>query len=131
MKKIMKKLLPGMMEAIRRILGVRTGWVTVKTVSYTGWKIVSVIPNSVFNMGMYETRLFFVMLLIISMLLIIFVNQMVSSSVASPLEKLNESVKEWEAGNMNPGYLYWRIYGGRASGTNIEIHSGADPETDG
>ena len=76
--------------------------VTVKTVSYTGWKIVSVIPNSVFNMGMYETRLFFVMLLIISMLLIIFVNQMVSSSVASPLEKLNESVKEWEAGNMNP-----------------------------
>ena len=59
-----------------------------------GWKIVSVIPNSVFNMGMYETRLFFVMLLIISMLLIIFVNQMVSSSVASPLEKLNESVKE-------------------------------------
>ena len=24
-----------------------------------------------------------------------------------------------------------RIYGGRASGTNIEIHSGADPATDG
>lgn len=83
---------------------------TVKTVSYTGWKIVSVIPNSIFNMGMYETRLFFVMLLIISMMLIVFVNQMVSSSVASPLEKLNESVKEWEAGNMNPGYLHWRIY---------------------
>ena len=26
----------------------------------------------------------------------------IGSSVASPLEKLNESVKEWEAGNMNP-----------------------------
>lgn len=76
--------------------------VTVKTVSYTGWKIVSVIPGGVFNMGMYETRLFFMMLLVISMLMIIYLNQLVSSSVASPLEKLNESVKEWEAGNMNP-----------------------------
>ena len=76
--------------------------VTVKTVSYTGWKIVSVIPGSVFSMGMYETRLFFMMILVISMAMIIYLNQMVSSSVASPLEKLNESVKEWEAGNMNP-----------------------------
>lgn len=76
--------------------------VTVKTVSYTGWKIVSVIPRSVFSMGMYETRLFFMMILVISMVMIIYLNQMVSSSVARPLEKLNESVREWEAGNMNP-----------------------------
>ena len=76
--------------------------VTVKTISYTGWKIVSVIPMSAFNMGMYETRLFFVLLLILSMLMIIFLNQMVSSSIAKPLEKLNDSVKEWEAGNMQP-----------------------------
>ena len=76
--------------------------VTVKTISYTGWKIVSVVPMSAFNMGMYETRLFFVLLLILSMLMIIFLNQMVSSSIAKPLEKLNDSVKEWEAGNMQP-----------------------------
>lgn len=76
--------------------------VTVKTISYTGWKIVSVVPMSAFNMGMHETRLFFVLLLILSMLMIIFLNQMVSSSIAKPLEKLNDSVKEWEAGNMQP-----------------------------
>lgn len=76
--------------------------ITIKTVSYTGWKIVSVIPNSVFNMGMYETKMFFAMLFILSIFIIIFLNQMVSSSIASPLEKLNESVKEWESGNMNP-----------------------------
>lgn len=76
--------------------------VTIKTVSYTGWKIVGVVPMSAFNMGMYETRLMFAMLLLMSMLMIIFLNQMVSSSIAKPLERLNESVKEWEAGNMQP-----------------------------
>lgn len=76
--------------------------ITIKTVSYTGWKIVSVIPNSVFNMGMYETRMFLMLLFILSVFMVIFLNQMVSSSIASPLEKLNESIREWESGNMNP-----------------------------
>ncbi len=76
--------------------------VTVKTVSYTGWKIVSVIPMSSFNMGMKETRLFFGMLLTLFMLMIVILNQLVSSSIVRPLQRLNESVKDWEAGNMSP-----------------------------
>ncbi|MDO4261779.1 MAG: histidine kinase [Eubacteriales bacterium] len=76
--------------------------ITVKTVSYTGWKIVRVVPISSFNMGMYETRLFFVLLLALFMLIIVVMNQMISSRIAKPLEKLNDSVKEWEAGNMTP-----------------------------
>lgn len=76
--------------------------VTVKTVSYTGWKIVSVMPMSVLNVGMYETRVLFVLVLLLTMMIIIILNQLVSSSIAHPLEKLNDSVKEWEAGNMSP-----------------------------
>ncbi len=76
--------------------------ITVKTVSYTGWKIVSVVPMSTFNMGLYGTRLFVVMLMALSMLAVIILNQLVSARIAKPLQKLNESVKEWEAGNLNP-----------------------------
>lgn len=76
--------------------------ITVKTVSYTGWKIVSVTPMSSFNMGLSGIRLFVIMLVSVSMLAIILLNQLVSARIAKPLQKLNESVKEWEAGNMNP-----------------------------
>lgn len=76
--------------------------ITVKTISYTGWKIVSVVPMSAFNMGLSATRLFVIMLVSLSMLTIIFVNQLVSARIAQPLQRLNNSVKEWEAGNMNP-----------------------------
>lgn len=76
--------------------------VTVKTVSYTGWKIVSVVPMSTFNMGLYGTRLFVVMLMALSVLAVILLNQLVSARIAKPLRKLNDSVKEWEAGNLNP-----------------------------
>lgn len=79
-----------------------TRLITVKTVSYTGWKIVSVVPQKFFNVGLAETRVFFIMLMILIIILIIVVNQLVSASIAKPLQKLNESVKEWEAGNMNP-----------------------------
>lgn len=76
--------------------------ITVKTVSYTGWKIVSVTPKRSLSMGLTETRLFFAMLMFLTMLMIIVINQLVSSSIAKPLQRLNESVKDWEAGNMNP-----------------------------
>ncbi len=70
--------------------------VTVKTVSYTGWKIVSVVPMSSFDMGMTGTKYFVIMLVTVSMLAVILLNQLVSASIAMPLKKLNNSVKEWE-----------------------------------
>lgn len=76
--------------------------VTVKTISYTGWKIVSVVPMSSFNMGLSGTRMFAILLVSLSMLMIIVINQLVSARIAKPLQRLNESVKEWESGNLNP-----------------------------
>lgn len=72
--------------------------ITVKTISYTGWKIVSVVPMSAFDMGLYGTRMFVILLVAISMLAIIVLNQLVAVRIAKPLRKLNESVKEWESG---------------------------------
>lgn len=76
--------------------------ITVKTVSYTGWKIVSVVPMSSLNMGLSGTRMFAIMLISVSMFAAIIINLLVSSRIAKPLKKLNDSVKEWESGNMNP-----------------------------
>lgn len=76
--------------------------VTVKTVSYTGWKIVSVVPKSAFNMGLYGTRMFVVLVVLLLMLMIVLINRLVSAQVTKPLRKLTASVEEWEAGNMSP-----------------------------
>lgn len=75
--------------------------ITVKTVSYTGWKIVSVTPMTSFQMGITDMRFFAVMLVALSLLTVVVINQLVSGQIAKPLQKLNESVKEWETGNLD------------------------------
>lgn len=76
--------------------------VTVRTISYTGWKIVSVVPMSAFDMGISGMRFFVILLVALCMLMLILLNQLVSARIAKPLQRLNASVRDWEAGNMNP-----------------------------
>jgi two-component system sensor histidine kinase YesM len=76
--------------------------VTVKTISYTGWKLVSVVPLEAFSMGRMGTRYLAILLIALSLLAIILLNQMVSARISKPLRKLNDSVEEWEAGNQQP-----------------------------
>lgn len=76
--------------------------VTVKTISYTGWKLVSVVPMSSFEMGLSDLRMFVILAMALTMLIIIITNQLVSARIADPLKRLNASVREWEAGNLNP-----------------------------
>lgn len=75
--------------------------ITVKTISYTGWKIVSVTPITSFQMGLTDMRFFMIMLMALSLLMLVVINQLVSGQIAKPLQKLNASVKEWETGNLN------------------------------
>lgn len=76
--------------------------VTVKTISYTGWKLISVVPMKSFSMGMPGMRNLVVLLVALTVLAVVILNQMVSARISKPLRRLNDSVKEWEAGNMNP-----------------------------
>ena len=76
--------------------------VTVKTISYTGWKLISVVPMKSFSMGMTGMRNLVVLLVAQTVLAVVILNQMVSARISKPLRRLNDSVKEWEAGNMNP-----------------------------
>ena len=76
--------------------------VTMKTVSYTGWKLVSVVPMKAFTMGMEGTRYLAILLVLLALFAVIILNQLVSAQIAKPLKKLNDSIKEWESGNMEP-----------------------------
>ncbi len=76
--------------------------VTVKTMSYTGWKLVSVIPTSNSYMGMKDTRYFAVMVVSITLMAMLILNRFVANRVTRPIRKLNDSIRDIEMGKVNP-----------------------------
>ena len=76
--------------------------ITVKTMSYTGWKLVSVIPTSNSYLGMKDTRYFVMMIISITLLAMLILNRMVARRVTRPIIKLNDSIREIEMGKVNP-----------------------------
>ena len=67
--------------------------VIVKTVGYTGWKIVSVTPKKIFYKNANRTRIVAGIMLLLSIFLMIFANQFVAVRVARPMKKLEDSLK--------------------------------------
>ena len=55
-----------------------------------------------FSMGMTGMRNLVVLLVALTVLAVVILNQMVSARISKPLRRLNNSVKEWETGNMDP-----------------------------
>ena len=79
--------------------------VVVNTISYTGWKLVGVIPYSAFTYGMVDMRYFIVMLMLLMAMMLVLVNRVVSLRISRPILKLNDSVKEYEAGEKPEIYM--------------------------
>ncbi len=67
--------------------------VVVKTVGYTGWKIVSVTPMKNFYQNLGRTQIMAIMIIILSILVMIFANQFVAVRVVQPLKNLEDSIK--------------------------------------
>lgn len=67
--------------------------VVVKTVGYTGWKIVSVTPTENFFQDFGRARIMAVMIVLLAILVMIFANQFVALRVVKPLNHLDESLK--------------------------------------
>ncbi len=76
--------------------------ITVKTIGYTGWKLVTVIPQETFSIGMSGMRELVILLVSLSILAVMLLNQLISTWIADPLLKLNQSIQEWEAGEKEP-----------------------------
>lgn len=79
--------------------------VIVNTISYTGWKLVGVIPDSAFTYGMFDIRYFIIMVMLLMALMLGVINRVVSLRISSPILKLNDSVMEYEAGEQPEIYI--------------------------
>lgn len=71
-------------------------FVVVKTVGYTGWKIVSVIPKDNMYENWNQVNVIWITVLAVGILILIFVNQYLSEKITQPIRKLEDSVKELE-----------------------------------
>lgn len=65
----------------------------VKTVGYTGWKIVSVVSRDSLFQDLKQTRMIALLNLTIAVFLMIFVNQYVAVRISDPLQKLEKSIR--------------------------------------
>ena len=72
--------------------------VTVKTVGYTGWKLVGVVPSENLWDDYGQLLLFFLFVVIFSIFLLVFVNLRLSAWITAPMKKLDLAVKKLEAG---------------------------------
>lgn len=79
--------------------------IIVNTISYTGWKLVGVIPYSAFTHGMFNIRYFIVMFMLLMGMMLAVVNRLVSLRISRPILKLDESVTEYEAGEKPEIYI--------------------------
>ena len=72
--------------------------VTVKTVGYTGWKLVGVAPTSNVLGSSPQLFLFGLSLPLFAIFLMAFLNFLISARISDPIRRLERSVKELESG---------------------------------
>lgn len=75
--------------------------ITVKTVGYTGWKLVGVVPAESLTGSSQQAFLFGLSLLLFSVFLMSFLNFRISAHISDPIRRLEQSIKELEAGKEN------------------------------
>ena len=75
--------------------------VTVKSIGYTGWKVVGVTPENVVSLNTIKTRLFIVFLLALILFVLALINSYISSRITNPIKELEKSVGILEEGNLD------------------------------
>lgn len=72
--------------------------VIVNSISYTGWKLVGVMPYSIFTTRMADIKQFVLVVSLLMAMMLELINQVVSVRISSPIMKLNNSVNKYEEG---------------------------------
>lgn len=72
--------------------------VTVKTVGYTGWKLVGVAPAKSWTASSLQLAQFGLPLVLFSIFLMAFLNFHISARISDPIRQLEQSIKELERG---------------------------------
>jgi len=80
--------------------------VTVKTVGYTGWKIVSVVSMSELVSQYNQLKAFMLIVITLTIFIVVFGNIFISKIVTEPIRKLENSLKNVEEGNFDDANIY-------------------------
>ncbi len=75
--------------------------VTVKTVGYTGWKLVGVTPEKGSYLNTLKTKLFMIFLIAFFLFMLMIINASISARITIPIHELEKSVNALEAGNLD------------------------------
>lgn len=74
--------------------------VTIKTMGYTGWKVVNVVPTDEYYFNLNQMRFFVFFIVLFTILCMVLLNIFISGRIATPIQRLEEAVKELEKGNL-------------------------------
>lgn len=72
--------------------------VTVKTVGYTGWKIIAVNPDSGGEESISELRIYSMFFFLLSIFLVVLTNYVLSAHIVKPIKQLEKNVLQLEQG---------------------------------
>ena len=75
--------------------------IIVKTVGYTGWKIIGVTPEQGFTLNNVKTRLFLAFVAAVLFFLLGVSNAYISSRITAPIQELEKSVNALEEGDLD------------------------------
>ena len=75
--------------------------VSVKSVGYTGWKLLSVTPERGLPLNDLKMRLFAVFVVAAFLFVLVLINAFISSRITNPIKELEKSVNAIEAGELD------------------------------
>ena len=78
----------------------QTRMVSVKTVGYTGWRIVGVMPLDTVSLNAIKTRILIVFIIALVLFILTIINSYISSRITDPIKELEKSVNQIEEGNL-------------------------------
>ena len=93
--------------------------VTVKTVGYTGWKIVGAAALGGASLNALKTRILIVFIVAFVVFILAVINAYISTRITTPIKKLERSVNGIEAGNLETEVYVGGSYEIRHLGTSI------------
>lgn len=98
----------------------KTRMVTVKSVGYTGWKIIGVTPDAGITLNSIKTKLFVIFVLGFFLFILMLINAYISSRITNPIKELERSVGELEAGDLEAVVYTGGSYEIKHLGTSIQ-----------
>lgn len=75
--------------------------VSVKSVGYTGWKLLSVTPEKGLSLSKLKMQLFVAFVAACFLLVLMLINAFISSRITNPIQELEKSVNAIEAGELD------------------------------